>query len=139
MKRSDSQFPAAIVRPLQQRSWRPLGALMLALALALGSSMAPAQETSFRHKYLMRGQVLEVKDAALVVCVGTADGAAVGQELDVVRHTRVRTPPKSVSPGFRRENVGKVKITTIFDDHYAQATVVSGNVRVNDTIELERP
>jgi len=107
----------------------------MTLAIVISSSMAFAQETSFRHKYLMRGQVLEVKDATLVVCVGTADGAAVGQELDVIRHTRVTTPPKSASPGFRRKNVGKVKITTIFDDHYALATVINGSVRVNDTVE----
>ena len=36
----------------------------------------------------MRGQVLEKQNETLVVCVGQADGAQVGQVLDVIRHKR---------------------------------------------------
>jgi hypothetical protein len=101
---------------------------MPALALAQG----------IVHKYLMRGQVLDVQDNALVVCVGTADGAVVGQELDVVRHVPSTAPSGKAPHFFRRENVGKVRITALVDDHYAQATVISGNIRVNDTVEADR-
>ena len=89
------------------------------------------------HKYLMRGQVVEAQDNALVVCVGTADGAVVGQELDVIRHVPRTTPSGKAPHVFRRENVGKVKITALVDDHYAEATVINGNIRVNDTVEAE--
>jgi len=110
----------------------------MTLVMLFGSAMALAQDTSFRHKYLMRGQILDVEDKGLVVCVGTADGAEVGQELDVIRHKRIPTPPKSPLPRFRRETVGKVRITAVVDGHYAQAEVITGDVRVNDTVELQR-
>jgi hypothetical protein len=115
------------------RRWLGLGVLMLALA---GTAMA--EEGSFRHDVLMRGQILEARSGALVVCVGEADGAQVGQVLDVVRHKRVSRGPKGPGPRFRRESVGQVRITELFDTHYAQAQVVSGKPKVNDTVELIR-
>lgn len=113
--------------------WLGLGALMLALA-----STAHAEESSFRHEVLMRGQILEADAGALVVCVGEADGAQVGQVLEVVRHKRVSRGPKAAGPRFRREPVGQVRITELFDTHYAQAEVVTGKPKVNDTVELIR-
>lgn len=125
--------PAAFGRHFQRRYWCLLSVLML--ALMVGSSLVQAEETSFLHKYLMRGQVLEVEDKSLVLCIGTADGAEVGQELDVVRHERSQTPPKAAGPNFRRERVGKVRITRIFDEHYAEANVLEGDVRPHDMVE----
>lgn len=111
----------------------------MAIAMVFIGSAALAQESSLRHKFLMRGQVLEVQNNTLVLCVGSEDGAAVGQELNVIRHSRIAVPPKAPGPGFRRDNVGKVKITRIFYGHYAQATVIKGDARVNDTVETQRP
>lgn len=129
------RFSAALLRPFWQLNRRLLSVLVLALAFT--SPLVYAEETSFRHQYLMRGQILEIEDKTLVICVGSADGAEVGQELDVVRHQRIHRH-KQPGPQFRRENVGRVKITTIFDEHYAEATVIDGDVRVNDTVEIRR-
>ena len=115
------------------RRWLGLGVLMLALA-----GTAHAEESGFRHEVLMRGQILEARSGALVVCVGEADGAQVGLVLDVVRHKRVSRSPKAAGPRFRREPVGQVRITELFDTHYAQAQVVTGKPKVNDTVELIR-
>lgn len=115
------------------RRWLGLGVLMLALA-----STAHAAEGSFKHEVVMRGQILEANSGALVVCVGEADGAQIGQVLEVVRHKRVSRSPKAAGPRFRREPVGQVRITELFDSHYAQAQVVSGKPKVNDTVELIR-
>ena len=117
----------------RSRRWLGLGVLMLALA-----GTAYAAEGSFKHEVVMRGQILEADAGALVVCVGEADGAQVGQVLDVVRHKRVSRSPKAAGPRFRREPVGQVRITELFDTHYAQAQVVSGKPKVNDTVELIR-
>jgi hypothetical protein len=133
MKTIDYGFPEASGHLIQQRHWRLLSVLML--ALVIGSSVVNAEEPGFRHKYLMRGQVLEVENQTLVLCIGTADGAEVGQELDVVRHVKSQIPPKATGPNFQRQTVGKVRITTIFDEHYAEATVLDGDVRLNDTVE----
>ena len=87
----------------------------------------------------MRGQVLEKQNETLVVCVGQADGAQVGQVLDVIRHKRRNRGPRDIGPRFRREAVGQVRITGLFDDHYAEAEVISGKPKVNDIVELIRP
>jgi hypothetical protein len=108
---------------------------MLPLVLLVCIAVAHADETSFRHKYLMRGQVLEVENKSAVVCIGTADGAQVGQEMDVVRHERSQIPPKATGPNFQREKVGTVRISRIFDEHYAEAAVLEGDIRPHDMVE----
>jgi len=118
---------------------RPLRLLAaLVLSLALCAMAAHAAESGFRHKYLMRGQVLDIQGTTLIVCVGTADGAQIGQELNVVRHERIPQNPKFPELAFRRKDIGKVRITSIFDEHYAKATVIEGEVQLNDTVELPR-
>ncbi len=87
------------------------------------------------HGYLMKGSIVEASNSEAYLCIGSKDGAAVGQELDVykvIRVTRAR-------PTFRREYTGKVKITEIIDEHFAKATVISGKVEKNDIVELVRP
>lgn len=127
--KSALSFPVALNR---SRPW------LLALMLSL-STAASASEGSFRHEVLMRGQILDKDNGSLVVCVGEADGAQVGQVLEVIRHTRISRGSKAAGPRFRREPVGQVRITGLFDTHYAQAEVVTGRPRVNDTVELMRP
>jgi len=121
---------------------RWFAALALAGAFAFSFALpgaASASEGGFRHNVLMRGQVLEKEDQALVVCVGQADGAQVGQVLDVIRHKRRIRHSRAGGPRYRRENVGQVRIVELFDGHYAEAEVISGSPKVNDTVELVRP
>ncbi|WP_156924749.1 hypothetical protein [Pseudoxanthomonas sp. J35] len=121
---------------------RWFAALALAGAFAFSFALpgvASASEGGFRHNVLMRGQVLETQDDTLVVCVGKADGAQVDQVLDVIRHKRRNRGPRDIGPRFRREAVGQVRITGLFDDHYAEAEVISGKPKVNDIVELIRP
>ena len=123
-------------------SYRWFVALALVGALAFSFALpgvASASEGGFRHSVLMRGQVLEKDAETLVVCVGQADGAQVGQVLDVIRHKRRIRHSRAGGPRYRRENVGQVRIVELFDDHYAEAEVVSGSPKVNDTVELVRP
>ena len=107
----------------------------LVMLLALAGS-ANAAESGFKHEVLMRGQILEADANSLVVCVGTRDGAEVGQVLDVIRHTRVLHQHKSPGSRFKRETVGSVRIASLFDEHYATAEMVDGEAKVNDTVEL---
>lgn len=121
---------------------RLFAALALAGALAFSfalPSVASASEGGFRHNVLMRGQVLEKEGETLVVCVGQADGAQVGQVLDVIRHKRRIRHSRAGGPRYRREGVGQVRIVELFDSHYAEAEVISGSPKVNDTVELIRP
>lgn len=121
--------------------FRPIRRVLIGLAMAglLASFTATAAETpSLRHTFFMRGQVVEAQEQSLVICIGSADGASVGQQLDVVRHRRTRTGPKGMGR-FEREVVGKVRIDAIVDEHYAEATVISGKARENDSVELATP
>ena len=108
-------------------------AVLVSLALSGCASTSPAY-----HKFAMQGQVLSVDGNSLVVCVGKEDGAKVGQELSIVRHVNRPASSKVPGPGFRREAVGKVRIDSIFDEHYSRAQVLSGSPQVNDTVELDR-
>lgn len=84
------------------------------------------------HKYLMKGSIIETYDSDIYLCIGSNDGAEVGQELDVYK---IRTISKARST-FQREHAGKVKITEIVDEHFAKAKVISGKAEKNDVVEL---
>ncbi len=86
------------------------------------------------HGFLMKGSIIEASNSDIYLCIGSKDGASVGQELDVykiIQRTSKATP-------FRRVHTGKVKITEIIDEHFAKATVISGKAEKNDIVELPR-
>ena len=120
------------------RSRRLLLAAILAASLGACASVSPTY-----HHMVMRGQVLSTDDNGQAVspqaqiCIGSKDGAAVGQTFDVIRHIKVTGGPKGPKPGFRRELVGKVRIVEIYGDHYANVEPVSGGLpQVGDMVEL---
>lgn len=117
------------------RIGRSMFGLLLAGLMASATATA-AEGPSTHHTFFMRGQIVEAQDASVVICIGRADGAAVGQELDVVHHSRVTSGPKGMGR-FERSVVGKVRIDAIVDEHYAEATVVSGKAAEHDSVELE--
>ncbi len=82
-------------RGMYPRRWYAALAMAALFAFAL-PGVASASEGGFRHNVLMRGQVLEKQNETLVVCVGQADGAQVGQVLDVIRHKRGLNAGKAV-------------------------------------------
>lgn len=84
------------------------------------------------HGYLMKGSIIEASDSEVYLCIGSKDGASVGQELNVYKIIRVT----AARPTFRREHTGKVKITEIVDEHFAKATVISGKAEKDDIVEL---
>lgn len=135
-----SLFPVNAARPHSALLSLARQTLTPMILLAAFASSAQAGEPSFRHKYMMRGQILQMDAGTVVVCVGKGDGAKVGQVLDVVRHVPVMSSdPKQAGPKFRRVDVGSVKIISLFDDHYASAKVVDGSPKVYDIVERARP
>jgi len=107
-----------------------VGTLLLAfLTVAAGC----ATMESARHKYIMRGQVLEVTGDTAYLCIGSHDGAQVGQEYTVYRFVKV---PNYKSRGtvnyiFEKEKTGGIKITEIVDEHMATAQIMGGEVKEN--------
>ena len=105
--------------------------LLVAIVMSLSSCTG-----SFRHDYLMKGQVIAINDnQSVVVCVGTADGARIGQELNVYTFVERHSVTEGVEQ-FVRNNVGKVVLEEIINEHYANAKVLSGEVGLNDMVQL---
>ncbi len=84
------------------------------------------------HGFLMKGSIVEASNSDVYLCIGSKDGASVGQELDVYKVLQ----RQSKATPFRRVQTGKVKITEIIDEHFARATAISGKAEMNDIVEL---
>ena len=90
------------------------------------------------HKYIMWGQVLELTDDTAYLCIGSADGAQVGQEYAAYKFTKIPSANlKSVQHSYKREETGTVKILEIVDEHMAKAKVLAGHVETNNMVELK--
>ena len=110
--------------------------LAVALTVALPMALpAAASATGIGHTFFMRGTIVDMTGGVPTLCVGKADGAKVGQTLDVVR---VTASPGIRNSRFQRTDVAKVRIDAIIDDHFARATVVSGKAEKHDIVELRR-
>ena len=94
---------------------------------------------SERHKLLMKGQILDVIDNSAYLCIGSKDGAEVGDQFTVYKFTRTGNPNLEYAghPYYKRDVVGKIKIIEIFDEHMAKANILSGEVKPNYFVELE--
>jgi hypothetical protein len=110
------------------------GTVVSVLLVILVTAMGCATLGPVGHKYLMRGQVLEVKDGTAYLCLGSEEGAKVGQEFTVRRYVNMGYQ-KGGQPIYRINLVGKVRITEI-ETHMTHATIVSGDVKANDIVEL---
>ena len=111
--------------------------LKLAIILAF-VTLASGCAGNFRHNYLMRGQVMDVPtNDSLIVCVGTNDGAEVGQVLDVYRFIYQPTVSEEDDKSqYLSSHIGKVIIEEIVNDHYARAKILAGDILKNDTVQL---
>ena len=87
------------------------------------------------HGFLMKGSIIEASDSDVYLCIGSKDGASVGQELNVYKIAQ----RQSKATPFRQVHTGKVKITEIIDEHFAKATVISGKAEKDEIAELTRP
>ncbi len=109
--------------------------LILAIFVIFLMSSCATMEQKVYHGLLMKGSIIETSDSEIYLCIGSSDGASVGQVLDVYRIPQ--TKPEALH--FRRILTGKVRITEIIDEHFAKATVISGKAEKNDIVELVRP
>jgi hypothetical protein len=110
--------------------------LLLLMAVLMLSSYATAQ--TGHHANVMKGSIIEMQDSKIYICIGSRDGAKVGQELDVYN---VGAKPMMYNEplGFKREHTGKIRIVEILDEHFARATLVSGKGERGYIVELSNP
>ncbi len=88
------------------------------------------------HKYLMRGQVVEVAGSEAVLCIGDSDGARVNQQLTAYKMVASNAGGSKNPTRWEKIKVGTVRIVQVVDEHFANAQVVSGDVQVNNVVEL---
>lgn len=86
------------------------------------------------HGYMMKGSVVSASGTEGVICVGSKDGAAVGQTLKAYKITS-KTSDKTSK--YVKTEVGSVKITEIVDEHFAKVTSVSGKLEAGNIVEVE--
>jgi hypothetical protein len=111
--------------------------VILAGAAALESVAGCATLESWEHKYVMRGQILEVSGDTAYLCIGSADGAQPGQELTVYRFVRTGSLSPKSSLRYKREKTGKIRIIEVVDEHMANARIISGEAKEHYVVELE--
>ena len=119
----------------RKKSLKSAASLILATFVIFLMSSCATMEQKVYHGFLMKGSIIETSDSDAYLCIGSKDGASVGQELDVYKISSLR----SKGTLFERIPTGKVRITEIIDEHFAKATVISGKAEKNDIVELTRP
>lgn len=100
------------------------------------------------HGYLMKGQVVRAREDQTIVCIGHADGATLGQVLDVYRYIDIDPaeeanqayfdPEPSYGSFPKKKRVGTVEIARVVDAHFAEVRVTEGEISKNDFVELKR-
>ena len=113
-------------------SIRLLLILLSVIAVALTIGGCAGLEHSY-HENIMKGTILEKTGSDVYLCIGTKDGALVGQELSV--YSLKKLTAKGRLRDWEREFTGKIKITEIVDEHFAKGKVISGSVKENDIVE----
>ena len=113
--------------------------IMVALAGLSMFGASPVFAQGIGHTFFMRGSIVGTDKDGTVVCIGKADGAKVGQTLEVYRVVQRPGPASkgNVAP-FHRQRVGQVTIDHIYDDHFAHVSVKEGKPTKNDIVELRR-
>ena len=107
------------------------------LLLAIASAALGTEGPGVRHRYFMKGQLLDVDGQSVYLCVGTNEGARAGQELDVFRYSRTKEANPKAAPRFERKQVGRIEVIEVVDEHFARGKVLAGDLRVGDVAELE--
>lgn len=97
--------------------------------------ISACSNSSLYHNYMMRGQVVEKNANEIVVCIGEYDGAEVGQKLSVMRFTPTIAPGEG-DEQYDIDIVGEVKVISIINKHFAKVKVISGEIKLNDMVEL---
>lgn len=94
----------------------------------------------------MRGSVLMKLDDEAHICIGSDDGIGVGDVLFVYRikvdnqlwllDYQLRYPTANAKKvSYQKVKVGEVKVTEIFNEHFAAVKLISGELQGSDIVE----
>lgn len=89
------------------------------------------------HDFIMSGQVVSANGNELVVCVADTNNLEENSLLKVYRAVYDANVITEGESGYSREYIGEVRLGGTRDTHFANATIVSGNVLPNDIVEFD--
>ncbi len=123
------------MKPAAMRNVTGVNTVLVILLIAMGWATAWAQgpRETMRHKYFMRGQILDVENGTAYLCLGTEQGAKVGDVLTVRRYVNIGG---ARGPHYRVDDIGTVQITEVFS-HMANAKILKGDVKAHDVVDLQ--
>ena len=102
--------------------------------LILASGGCGDLETA-RHKYTMRGQILEIQGEIAYLCIGSDDGAQVGQNFTVYQFERQPSLHRGIA-FYKRKKTGSGTIVEVYDEHMATAQITNGEAKEHYVVEL---
>ena len=122
------------MKPMAMRSGALVNTVLVLLLIAMGCATVWAQGPleKARHAIFMRGQILDVEGGTAYLCLGTEQGAKVGDVLTVRRYVKIGG---ARGGNYRVDNIGSVQITEVFS-HMANAKILKGDVKVHDVVDL---
>ncbi|MDX2059674.1 MAG: hypothetical protein SFV24_17820 [Gemmatimonadales bacterium] len=88
-----------------------------------------------RHKYTMRGQILETQGDLAYICIGSDDGAQVGQNFTVYQFERQPSLHRGIN-FYKRKKTGSGTIVEVYDEHMATAEITNGEAKAHYVVEL---
>jgi hypothetical protein len=118
--------------------WTTRANLNVLMILVLIGSLSGCANNPFYHKYVMSGQVVNVDGNDVVVCVADTSELDTTHEFEVLRSVFINGVTEEGESLYRLEKVGKVRLKAIRDQHYAVATIISGEIAKHDMVELSR-
>lgn len=92
--------------------------------------------TQLYHDLIMSGQVVSANGNELVVCVADTNSIEKNSLFKVYRAVYADNVTQEGDSGYSREYIGEVRLGDTRDMHFANATIVSGNVLPNDIVEF---
>lgn len=110
--------------------WK-LGFLMI-----FAGFLSACSASQFYHEKIMRGQIVGIDNDEVVLCVGSIDGAMIGQEMQVYRYVWVGAEEDG-DDDYQVSHVGTLKVKSVVNEHFSRAIRIKGDIRKNDMIELK--
>lgn len=107
---------------------------MLRSILLLGIIFAAVNCQSVYHKAIMKGRVVSATGNEGVICIGSKDGAEVGQ---VWKTARIEIRGTGKTSKHIWVPAGSVKIVEIVDEHFAKVSAIDGKLEVDYVAELQ--
>jgi hypothetical protein len=113
--------------------------LKLATLILIATALLSGCANSLYHDYVMSGQVASVKgDNTLLICVANTESLETGDVFNVYRTVMDKLVINEGETGYSREFVGKVRLGEKQDEHFASASVVTGEIYQHDMVEFDK-